>query len=78
MGGTGGRNKPRVIPAPWLDCDRCGWRHYPSRTQDSWRLVTVCESCGALLPQRPSDEGAVDEESLRLHDAAEALLAPQE
>jgi len=74
MGGTGARNKPPVIPAPWLDCDRCGWRHYPSRTQDSWRLVTVCESCGKLLPQRPSDE----EPSRQSRSAStEALLAPQ-
>jgi len=48
-----------------------------STVDESSRLVRACESCGALLPQRPSDQEPSTEESLRLDEAAEALLAPQ-
>jgi len=46
------RGKPRVIPAPWLDCPVCGWRHYPANVSGGWRLVSVCTSCGQRLPER--------------------------
>jgi len=48
-----------------------------STVDKSCQLVRVCESSGALVPQRPSDEEPSTEESLRLDQAAETLLAPQ-
>ena len=53
------RNKPRLVPAPWLDCESCGWRHYPSQMRGGkgWALAPVCTSCGAELVPRldPAD-----------------------
>jgi len=39
----------RVVPAPWIDCDGCGWRHYPSTSAGRWQIATACASCGAAL-----------------------------
>ena len=46
------RNPPRAVPSPWVDCQRCSWRHYPGtrRTGHSWEVATVCSNCGAVLP----------------------------
>jgi len=54
------RNKPRLVPAPWLDCERCGWRHYPSQMRGGrgWALALVCTSCGTELVPRPDPEDA--------------------
>ena len=45
-------NRSRPVPSPWLDCGRCGWRHYPGFEQASWKVVTACASCSAPLPER--------------------------
>jgi hypothetical protein len=39
----------RPIPAPWIDCVACGWRHYPTTTGGAWHIVTACVSCGEPL-----------------------------
>ena len=44
-----GTSRKRTVPAPWIDCERCAWRHYPSVSGGSWHLVTACVSCGAPL-----------------------------
>jgi hypothetical protein len=49
------QNRSRPVPSPWLDCDRCGWRHYPGFERQAWEVVTVCASCGAELPARRAD-----------------------
>ena len=40
----------RVVPAPWVDCPGCGWRHYPdtSRRQGP-QLPIACSNCGETL-----------------------------
>jgi hypothetical protein len=44
-----GTNARRTVPAPWIDCDQCGWRHYPSITGGRWHIATTCVSCSAAL-----------------------------
>ncbi len=50
---------PRPIPPPWLDCEHCGWRHYPdiSIRFGNPRHAVVCAQCGEALPAAP-DEAA--------------------
>ena len=50
------RSKPRPIPDPWIDCERCGWRHYPASVSGGWRLVTTCTSCGTRLRDAAGSE----------------------
>ena len=40
----------RVVPAPWVDCRGCGWRHYPdtSRRQGP-QIPSACSNCGETL-----------------------------
>lgn len=45
-----GTTRTRTIPVPWIDCARCGWRHYPSATGGTWHIATACVSCGQSLP----------------------------
>jgi hypothetical protein len=40
----------RAVPAPWVDCDACDRRHYPSTIGGRWHIATTCLSCGAALP----------------------------
>lgn len=42
-------SRTRVIPVPWIDCERCAWRHYPSTNGGRWHIATACASCGAAL-----------------------------
>jgi hypothetical protein len=49
-GAQPGTSRTRPIPVPWIDCVRCGWRHYPSTTGGVWHIATACVSCGASLP----------------------------
>ena len=49
-GAQPGTSRTRQIPAPWIDCAACGWRHYPSTTSGAWHIVTACVSCGLPLP----------------------------
>src|ERR1051326_7013280 len=44
-----GSSKRRTIPAPWIDCQGCAWRHYPSTNRGRWYIATICVSCGAVL-----------------------------
>lgn len=44
-----GTSRSRVIPAPWIDCPQCGWRHYPSTSAGRWLIATACVSCRAPL-----------------------------
>ena len=39
----------RQVPAPWVDCHACSWRHYPSTSGGAWHIATVCAACGAPL-----------------------------
>lgn len=40
----------RVIPAPWVDCDNCGWRHYPDTSvRAGAQIPTTCASCSHAL-----------------------------
>jgi hypothetical protein len=39
----------RRIPAPWIDCPACGWRHYPATDGGRWHIATSCGGCGASL-----------------------------
>lgn len=40
----------RVAPAPWIDCDSCGWRHYPDTSRKMGSQFTpACASCGEPL-----------------------------
>ena len=41
-----GTTRKRVIPPPWIDCDNCHWRHYPSTSGGRWHIATRCVSCG--------------------------------
>ena len=45
-----GTSRMRSIPAPWIDCAECGWRHYPSTSGGAWHIATACVSCGGPLP----------------------------
>jgi hypothetical protein len=49
-----GTNARRTVPAPWVDCESCARRHYPSTTAGRWYIATNCLSCGALLPVAPA------------------------
>ena len=49
-GAQAGTSRTRQIPAPWIDCAECGWRHYPSTSGGAWHIVTACGSCGEPLP----------------------------
>jgi hypothetical protein len=49
-GAQPGTSRTRPIPAPWIDCESCGWRHYPSTSGGAWHIVTACVSCGGPLP----------------------------
>ena len=53
-GAQPGTSRMRPIPAPWIDCAECGWRHYPNTTGGAWHIVTACVSCGEPL------QGVVD------------------
>ena len=44
------QNRAREIPSPWIDCEACGQRHYPSTTRGLWYIATSCVSCGTTLP----------------------------
>ncbi len=46
----------RAVPSPWLDCARCGWRHYPDVAQRRGpQLPSACTNCGSRLePSAPS------------------------
>ena len=44
-----GTNVRRTIPTPWVDCDACARRHYPSTISGRWHIATECGSCGAPL-----------------------------
>ncbi len=44
-----GTTTKRVIPAPWIDCEHCKWRHYPSTSRGRWHIATLCVSCGGAL-----------------------------
>jgi len=46
----GGTNTKRAIPKPWVDCEACARRHYPSTISGRWHIATTCLSCGAALP----------------------------
>lgn len=46
---TGGTNRTRVVPVPWIDCEDCAWRHYPSIIKGRWHIATTCVNCGAAL-----------------------------
>ncbi len=48
-GRVGETNRTRTIPVPWIDCDACALRHYPSTTKGRWHIATKCMSCGAEL-----------------------------
>lgn len=52
----------RVIPAPWIDCAVCSWRHYPSTDVGVWYIATTCVSCGADLemPSAPPEDAAAN------------------
>ena len=45
-----GTNTRRTIPTPWIDCEACARRHYPSTIGGRWHIATACLSCGAALP----------------------------
>jgi hypothetical protein len=45
-----GTNVKRAVPAPWIDCENCARRHYPSTTRGRWYIATTCLSCGQPLP----------------------------
>jgi hypothetical protein len=47
-----GTSKRRAIPTPWIDCEDCGRRHYPSTIGGRWHIATTCLSCGIALPGR--------------------------
>ena len=42
-------NAKRRVPAPWIDCPACGWRHYPATDAGRWHIATSCAGCGASL-----------------------------
>ncbi len=44
-----GTNTKRTIPVPWVDCDACARRHYPSTISGRWHIATTCLSCGLPL-----------------------------
>jgi len=44
-----GSNRSRKVPAPWIDCPKCAWRHYPSTSGGRWHIATRCVSCGTPL-----------------------------
>ncbi len=46
---AGETNRTRTIPVPWIDCDACAWRHFPSTTKGRWHIATTCSNCGAGL-----------------------------
>jgi hypothetical protein len=48
-------NAQRIVPVPWLDCDSCGRRHYPSTLSGRWHIATACMSCGTALAGRASN-----------------------
>ncbi len=48
-GAQSGSNRTRRVPAPWIDCALCAWRHYPSASGGTWYIATACVSCGAPL-----------------------------
>ena len=48
---TAARRAKATVPVPWIDCGRCGWRHYPQSKVGGWSVTaTVCTACGATLP----------------------------
>jgi hypothetical protein len=55
-GRVGETNRTRTIPVPWIDCDACSLRHYPSTTKGRWHIATTCMGCGAELtiPEAPA------------------------
>ena len=47
-----------TVSSLWIDCGRCGWRHYPQSKVGGWSVATTaCSACGATLPPRPPDAG---------------------
>jgi hypothetical protein len=47
----------REVPSPWIDCESCGWRHYPDASRR--RLPSypeTCTRCGRTLPPPPRDD----------------------
>jgi hypothetical protein len=44
----------RIVPAPWVDCQQCNRRHYPSTIGGRWHIATSCLSCGAALAVGPA------------------------
>ena len=40
----------RTIPPPWVDCEACARRYYPSTIAGRWHIATTCLSCGAAIP----------------------------
>lgn len=46
---VGATNRTRTIPVPWVDCDACTWRHFPSTSNGRWHIATTCMNCGAEL-----------------------------
>ena len=56
---AGATNRTRTIPVPWVDCETCSWRHYPSTTDGRWHIATTCLNCGAdlTIPALPDAAG---------------------
>jgi len=49
----------REVPSPWIDCESCGWRHYPDTSQRSGpSFPETCSSCSAQLTTPPRNEAA--------------------
>jgi hypothetical protein len=45
----------REIPAPWIDCESCSWRHYPDTSRRRGpQFPEACARCGTTLT-RPGD-----------------------
>ena len=51
------RTAPREVPAPWVDFERCGWRHFPHMTGGRWVVTaSTCTSCGSSLRSLPAPD----------------------
>jgi hypothetical protein len=46
---AGATNRTRTIPVPWIDCETCSWRHFPSTSNGRWHIATTCANCGGEL-----------------------------
>ena len=55
-GRVGETNRTRTIPVPWIDCEACKLRHYPSTTKGRWFIAATCMGCGAELAVPGSTE----------------------